>query len=184
VFTAPTYLHDAGTVASFTSTGGTHNATSTASGPDGQPLFSSATISSGTTPVNGTQYLTLGSYAFICTIHPSTMQAGLNVNAGTPLPRPEVALKVKTTKLDQAVRRSEVKVKATITGGTGEEATVNLKLGKKTIGVAESTTITRVLKIELTRKGERRLEDRNRAKVKAEATIDFGSPVRAKGTLR
>jgi plastocyanin len=177
------YPHGAAEIALFTSTGGSHNVTATANGPDGKVLFSSATISSGTTPVNGTQYLALGSYAFICTVHPATMAANLNVNAGTPLPRPGVSLKVKTSDLDQAVRQRAVKVKVTITGGSGEEAEIGLKLGKKTIG-SGATNATKKLKIKLTKKGRAALAKKDKAKVKAAATIDFGAPATAKGTLK
>lgn len=183
-FDLPTYPHDAGTVAQLTSTGGSHNATSTAQGPDGQSLFSSTTISGGSTPVNGTQYLALGSYPFICTVHPSTMSATLNVNAGTPLPRPDVELKVKTKSLDQALRKAEIKVKVTITGGSGEQAEVDLRLGKKKIGITSTTNTTKVLKIALTKKGRRALEKKDKAKVKATASIDFGEPATAKRKLK
>jgi len=182
VFAPTTYAHDAGTVASFTSTGGTHNVTAFAGGPDGQALFRSETISSGSTPVNGTQYIGAGGHAFLCTIHPSTMQGTLNVS-GTPLARPELKAKVKSKSLDQAVGQSAVKVKVTITGGSGERAEVDLKLGKKKIGGA-ATRKTKTVKVKLTKKGRRLLAKKNKAKVKAEASIDFGSPAKASRVLK
>jgi hypothetical protein len=60
-------------------------------------LFSSATIRSGTTPVNGTQSLAPGTYPFICTIHDPQMAAQLVVRPGAapprlpPPPRPDIA---------------------------------------------------------------------------------------------
>jgi plastocyanin len=178
------YPHGAGEIASFASAGGTHDVTATANGPDGKVLFASSTISGGSTPVNGTQYLALGTYPFFCSVHPSEMSATLNVNSGTPLPRPDVELKVKTKSLAQALRKAEVKVKVTITGGSGETAQVDLKLGKKKIGISSATNTTKTLKIALTNKGHNALEDKASAKVKATAAIDFGEPDTAKGTLK
>lgn len=184
VFSAPAYVHQAGTLAQMVWVGGgPHNVTAGGIGPDGNPLFASATISGGSTPVNGSQYAEAGSYPFLCTIHPATMTGTLNV-AGTPLPRPAVSLKIKSRRLAQVVKKRAVKVKTTIDGGQGEAAEVNVKLGKKTIGIAKSTTSTGVLKIKLTRKGQRRLENRGKAKLRAEATIDFGSPASAKRVLK
>jgi len=66
-----------------------HNVTSTDNGSDGKPLFHSATIGPGSSFVDGSQYLTSGSYHFYCTLHPQTMTGTLTVStAGTPVPRP------------------------------------------------------------------------------------------------
>jgi plastocyanin len=183
IFNPAAYSHDAGTVATMTwLSGGSHNVTASANGPDGKPLFRSATISGGSTPVNGTQYLFQASYPFTCTIH-FGMNGTLNVNAGSPLPRPEIALKFKTKSLEQALRKDEVKVKATINFNIGEEAKVDLRLGKKALGSAR-TTSPGVLKIKLTKKGQAALESKSKATVTASASIDFGSPAKAKATLK
>ncbi len=89
LFTASSYDHEGGTVANLTWDGGLagHNVISSQTGPDGGVLFASATITSGTTPVNNTQYLPAGDYPFFCDIHPTTMTSSLHVT-GTPLPRP------------------------------------------------------------------------------------------------
>ena len=176
-FSAASYDHDAGTVAQMTSTGGSHNATSSTAG-----LFSSNTISSGTTPVNGTQYLPLGTYAFSCTVHPG-MNSSLNVNAGIPKQLPTVALKVKTKSLDQALKKG-VKVEVTITGGSGEQAEVTLKLGNKVIGGPATTTATGTVKMKLNKKGKSAFAKKDKAKVTAAAAIDFGAPASAKSTLK
>lgn len=56
---------------------------------DGKPLFSTPLLQQGQEDlVDGSQYLTTGSYAFVCSIH-SNMKGTLTVSgAGTPVPRP------------------------------------------------------------------------------------------------
>jgi plastocyanin len=66
-----------------------HNVTATANGPDGKPLFASATISLGQTArADGTQYLASGSYQFDCTLHPFMKGTLVVTSAGSPVPRP------------------------------------------------------------------------------------------------
>ena len=66
-----------------------HDVQSTANGGD---LFKSETIEPGKTSfVEGSQYLTTGTYDFLCSLHPS-MKGRLIVNsAGAPKPRPGAA---------------------------------------------------------------------------------------------
>src|SRR5262245_51443107 len=91
VFSAPSYSADQGSVVSFQNIGPSnqHNVSASAIGPDGKALFRTATqVGPGSTVgVQGTQYLTAGSYPFRCSIHPDTMQGTLNVtNNGAPAP--------------------------------------------------------------------------------------------------
>jgi len=59
-----------------------HNVTSTAAGPDGRPLFASATIGGDqSAPVEGVKSLPAGSYDFVCTLHPF-MKGRLVVQGG------------------------------------------------------------------------------------------------------
>jgi plastocyanin len=87
-FDRSTYYSDQGDLVQYqyVGAGAPHNVRSTQfSG--GERLFSSDTISTGTTPVDGTQYLAPGTYPFICTIHPSQMAAELVVREdGAPPP--------------------------------------------------------------------------------------------------
>jgi plastocyanin len=75
-----------------------HDVTATQQGTDGKPLFSSPITDSGkSATVNGSQYLTSGHYAFICSIHPN-MKATLHVTEnGTPATRPGAAGPAGTT---------------------------------------------------------------------------------------
>ena len=48
-----------------------HDVTSNQTGDDGTPLFRSALVDPGSSgPVEGTEYLTTGSYDFFCSVHP------------------------------------------------------------------------------------------------------------------
>jgi plastocyanin len=66
-----------------------HDVTATGRGPDGRSLFRTPVIGPGQEVfVEGSQYLTTGSYGFLCSVHPQ-MTGTLNVtSAGTPVPRP------------------------------------------------------------------------------------------------
>ena len=180
LFSAPSYNHDAGTTATMTWTaGGSHNVTGSATGPDGKPIFESDTIGSGATAVRGTQYLPLGTYPFICTIH-FGMNSTLNVNAGTPLPRPSVAVKLASKGLDRVVKKGKANVKVTL-GGT-EPATVTLKLGKLTLGTKD-TTQSGTLVIPISKAGKTALSRKSKASLSIEAAVAFGSPTKATGKL-
>ena len=180
-FNATSYAHDGGTVAQLTVTGSNHNVTAYANGPDGKTLFRSGTISSGTTPVNGTQYLSAGSYPFFCTIHPDTMQATLNV-AGTGLPRPTVDVAVSSRKLSKVLKKGKLAVKVRTTGAP--EVALAAVLGKRTIatGTVRAGGTTAALK--LTKSGRQALAGKDKATVKVTGSIEFGAPDTAKAKLK
>jgi plastocyanin len=185
-FAPPTYTQDQGDLSVLQSTG-THNVTATQSGPDGGALFRSATISSGTTPVNGTQYLTTGSYSFLCTVHGPSMSGTLNVSgAGTPQPRPQISLKLQSRKLEKVAKKGKLQVAITSTASSGE-ASLTAKLGKLTIARAQDLSLSagrqsRVLK--LTKQGKAKLARKSKATIVLNGTIAFGSPATAKGKLK
>lgn len=70
-----------------------HDVASNAPGDVNGHLFSSDTIGGGSTSfVEGSQYLTAGTYTFYCTVHPDQMKGTLTVTSeGTPKPRPTPA---------------------------------------------------------------------------------------------
>jgi len=180
-FNQPSYSHDGGTVAQLTVGGSTHNATANATGPDGKALFRSATISSGNTAVNGTQYVAAGSYPFICTIHPTTMQATLNVT-GTGLPRPTVDVAVTSRKLEKVLKKSKIAAKATTTGGP--EVKLTATLGNRTIGSGTIPAGGTSGTAKLTKAGKRALAGKEKATVRVTGAIDFGAPDTAKAKLK
>jgi plastocyanin len=181
-----TYNTDQGEVSVFQVLGGTHNVTAKQSGPDGKPLFRSLTITGGTTSVDGTQYLTAGTYQFFCSVHPSTMNATLVVSGnGTPVPRPHGDLKLLTKKLSKARKRGllvEIDMSAKIDG-------VNMvaKLGRTIIARANALALASGQQFEvlkLNKAGKNKLSGRSKATVQVSADIPFGSPASAKGKLK
>ena len=165
-----------------------HNVTATQAGPDGGALFRSATIGGGaSTAVNGTQYLTSGSYPFLCTIHGSSMSGTLNVSsAGAPQPRPQITLKLSSRKIEKVAKQGRLQVSIT-SSARSDDASVTAKLGKLTIARAPDLSLvagqqTKVLK--LTKQGKAKLAKKSKATIVLNGTVAFGSPATAKGKLK
>ncbi|HEX8073591.1 MAG TPA: plastocyanin/azurin family copper-binding protein [Thermoleophilaceae bacterium] len=116
-----------------------HDVTATAGGPDGRPLFATPVIGAGATAfVEGSQYLTAGSYAFYCSVH-EFMQGTLTVTSdGTPAQRapsgdshaPGVAVRIASRGMRSVVRSGALRVSVT----TDEEATVRLEASARAGG--------------------------------------------------
>src|SRR3954471_4485508 len=107
-YNAATYTMNQGERPSFTDGGANqHNVTARTNGPDKRALFSTPTINGGQqAAVDGTQYLTAGTYTFFCTIHPTEMQATLVVTSnGTPQARPTASLTSKTKTISKALKK-------------------------------------------------------------------------------
>jgi plastocyanin len=177
-FDRATYNSDVGDLVQFQHTGGgPHNVTSTQlSG--GELLFSSATISSGTTPVNGTQSLPPGTYPFICTIHAPGMTAELVVReSGAPPPAPLT--------LDLEARKQELRKKlkffATASAASTLVATGNKIKETTTQLAADQETL---VKAKLKRKALNRLEEKDKRKVKIEGTATDQSGASATDTVK
>jgi plastocyanin len=152
-FTTPDVTMDQGEKVFFRNgdiTGTQHNVTSDAAGPNGQPLFQSATISNGTTIVEGAQYLTTGTYTFVCTLHAPGMAGTLHVTAnGTPQQRPgsgspaadttAPTVRVRLATAHQSsIRRSR---KVTVSVSASEAVTISFKATARVHG--KTTTIAR-----------------------------------------
>jgi plastocyanin len=182
-FDQPTYYSDQGDLVQFEwAGGGPHNVTSTQfSG--GERLFSSATIKSGTTPVNGTQYLAPGTYPFICTIH-NGMAAELVVRSTgppppPPPPPPDIEVAIRSRSLDKVVNTGKLQVKVRALTQSND---VKLVATWKTRVLARKANIdlaageVRKLALKLRRKPRAALRDREKAKVKLTGTVPGGSP--------
>jgi plastocyanin len=186
-FNATNYAIDQGDTSTLQIAGGTHNATASQSGPDGKALFRSSTISGGSTAVDGTEYLTTGNYPFICTIHPTTMQATLSVSSnGTPKPRPQISLKLNSRKLEKVVAKGKLQVEIN-SSAKADGASVTAKLGKTTIARAPDLSLTAGLQREILKvgkKGRKKLDGREKATIVLNGSVPFGFPATAKGKLK
>lgn len=184
-FNAATYTTDQGEVVQFSVTGNSHNVTAHQNGPDGKELFRTPTISGGSTGVQGTQYLSAGTYTFFCSVHPSTMQATLIVTSnGTPQARPAATLRVRTKKLAQATKKGILVAITTPTKVDG--ASLTAKLGKRTIGTATGLAFfagQQFATVKLSKAGKSKLRGKSKASVSISADIPFGSPASTKAKL-
>lgn len=163
-------------------------------GPDGKPLFrSELTGFGGTAPVEGTEYLTTGSYRFLCSLHPQ-MEGTLNVSsAGKPVPRPGAEPSLKLRVLDKRISRVKSQRALRVRITTGAAATVRMTARAKGKAFAKGTTKlggakTKTVRLPLTRAG-RRLVNRGRritVTVTANAKDRAGETTKksAKTTLR
>jgi plastocyanin len=161
-----------------------HDVTAKDKGADGKPLFMTPLIGAGDEAmVEGSQYLTAGSYDFFCSIHPN-MEGTLTVTSagmpkprpspGNPLPpdttRPKVTLKVKSAGIAKVRRTRKLAVEVSV----DEAAKVEMKAtrGKTTIATG-AVNLTGAGKrqetLKLTAAGRKALKGRARAAVKVTA---------------
>lgn len=185
-FNAGSYTSDQGDVVPLQVTGSNHNATASALGPDGKALFRSATITGGTTPVNGTQYLSTGSYGFICTIHPSMVATLVVSGNGTPVARPHVDLSLAGNKLAKVAKKGSLLVQATASAKV-DGFSLEAKLGKTSIGKSTGLSLpvgkaSEVLR--LTKAGKNKLKRLSKANITVTGDVPFGSPATAKAKLK
>jgi plastocyanin len=180
------YNTDQGVVVQFLDNGGTHNVTARLTGPDGQPLFRSPTISGGSAGVAGTQFLTPGDYQFFCAVHPTTMHGTLHVTGnGTALARPHADLTLQTKTISKALKKGllvGIDMSAKIDG-----VSLTAKLGKATIARATGLSMAagqQFAVIKLTKSGKTKLRSRDKATVTVTADVPFGAPSTIKAKLR
>jgi plastocyanin len=175
----------------------THNVTATETGPDGKALFRSGNLAGVDTPpgdavnVNGTQFLGIGTYDFVCTIHPN-MEGTLTINdfpGGSPVPRPEIEVKVKSKKLGKVVKSRKLKVQVSAADPTDADGvSLSAKKGRKGITKRANLNVdagdSKTVKLALKKKAAEKLAELEKAKVKVSADVDFGSPAKASKKLK
>jgi plastocyanin len=125
-----------------------HDVRANALAPRGRPLFGTPVIGTGSSAsVEGSQYLTTGSYGFHCSVHPF-MRGTLTVtSAGRPATRPAgsdrrapgVAVEIVISSLGSVERSGKLRVSF----HTDERATVALtgteRVGRKSYGLAKDS---------------------------------------------
>jgi plastocyanin len=167
-----TFTIDRGTTAIFQNQDpGTspHDVFSVDSGAKNKPVFSSAQINVGQTPVNGTDALGAGTYRFFCTVHPTQMSGELVV---TPSASPTVAVTILSPKLGPVASSGKLKVKL-----RGLLASNNVSLtarkGSRKLGsmggIDLAAGASRTVKLPLSRAGRNSLKNLRSAKVKVTA---------------
>jgi plastocyanin len=117
----------------------THTVTADGKGADGKPLFDTGDVGSGASKfVEGSQFLTTGSYPFHCELH-TFMKGTLTVtSAGTPVAPPEDTTKPSVTlafpkqTLSGIVKAEKVNLRVTVNEPAGTTVTVTALVGKKT----------------------------------------------------
>lgn len=164
-----------------------HNVTSKERGPDGGKLFRSRTIDSGTTPVEGAQYLTAGSYEFECTIH-FGMEATLFVGTdGDPKARPRVIATVPSQSLARVRRTGRLKVSLRSPTGA-KDIRLTAKGAGRTLardrGLALAKGVTRTVRLPLTRRGRTALASRKSVVVALRTAVPFARATTSSRTLR
>jgi plastocyanin len=169
-----------------------HDVTAQGKGADGKPLFQSAQVTTGqSAPVEGVQYLTTGSYPYICSIHPF-MKGTITVSSeGTPKPRPggggggaagssrppaqsdttgpSISVKVLDTKRSKVRKRRSLQVAVTTDEPAG--VAVIARSGRTVLaqGTAKLTKAgTRKLSIKLTKAGLKAAKGRKAVPISVE----------------
>lgn len=169
-----------------------HDVTSNQTGDSGAPLFRSALVGpGGSGPVEGTEYLTTGSYDFFCSVHPG-MEATLDVtSAGEPVPRPQpegVAVKVVSRSLDRVVESGKLKLSvrsrrgSVVVGARAKTRKSSIALGSKKLQFSEQDT--RKVALKLSDAARKALRKRNSATLIATATANHGGGHTERATAR
>jgi len=189
-----------------------HDVTAKDAGPDGQPLFKSPLTSSGqSSVVKGTEYLSHGDYAFICSIHPN-MTGTLHVTtSGTPVPRPSsgggggggsgtgsgssstghltVKLKLLDTRLSVVRKRRALRTRITVDTAATVKLTARAKrtaLGSATVKFTKAGA--QAISLKLTSAGRRAVRRGSRLAisltVRATDTSGHAASAKASATLR
>lgn len=165
-----------------------HNVYATSKGPDGKKLFYSGTIPPGSqSPVAGTEYLEVGSYPFVCTLHPGMAGVLQVAGAGQPVGRPSAKISIPGQRLAAVVRRGALKVKVSSrSGATGIGVVV--EVGGRKVGTVRSVSVgrgaSRSITVTLTPQGKARLQGEKAARFTARTSLPFGSPSTARKAIR
>lgn len=169
-FSTPSVTMDQGERLTFRNTDlAGHDVTAKQNGPDNKPLFTTPIIGTGETAfVEGSQYLTAGTYPFLCSIHPQMTGALTVTSAGTPVarPAPGTPTAADTTKPVATARVSSRRLRVVRRAGAivatvkvDEAATVTLRAVSRPRVGGPLVTVARG-RVKLTAAGTRRVSMR------------------------
>jgi plastocyanin len=186
-FGKASFTIDQGTVATFQNLdpgAAPHDVTAVGSGADGNPLFRSATINLGQTPVTGTDSLAPGTYRFFCAVHPTQMSGELVVTGSGS---PGVAVKILSRNLAGVVSSHKLKVKL-LAVTARNDVSVTARKGTRMLGSKRGIDLpagaSRTVGLPLSRAGRNYLKNLGTAKVKVTATVPGSKPASATRRLR
>ncbi len=190
-FSAPTYSMSAGEsplVVMPAVLDYPHDVTSLAKGIDGRPLFESSEVGAGKSAVvNGAQYLSPGTYHFICSIHREPTIFGTRMEAYLvvgetgvpPKPRPTIELRMGRQSLDQALDGGALYVSARAEEPS-EQARFIVKAGRRTLSVMNGIGVGpsgfQRIGLRLGPVAHRVLEGRGSAVITVIAAVRYGEP--------
>src|SRR3954447_1565382 len=161
--------------------GTSHDVTSFQRGPDGKPLYRSATISTNQSAVvRGTQYLPPGDYHFLCSVHGSGMDAMLHVGPGAAVPRPRISVTILSSAIKRVRNSGKLRTKVAAAGSNADNVALAATVGGVTIakqrGVDIAAGSARTVTLTLTVRGKQQLSGRAKAVVAVKGTVEFGKP--------
>lgn len=183
------FLLDAGSTPGFVNSdfsATTHNVVASGDGPDGRELFKTPLLSGGgSADVEGAQYLTPGSYPFVCTIHIG-MGGTLIVSGDGAAPRPAIDVSIVSTKLKK-VQKGKLKVNvsaATLSDG----ASVLAKAAGHSVGTVSGINLaagqSRTLTLRLDKAARKGIKDLTKAKISVSGAVPYGAPASDRVTLK
>jgi plastocyanin len=167
-------------------------------GPDGKPLFLTPVIGTGATAfVDGSQYLTTGSYDFYCFIHPF-MTGTLSVTAaGKPVPRPArpdtrapgVAVQIVSAKLGKVAKSGKLQVSFNTNEAARVVVSGSTRAGGKTFKLAKVTRQVKAnravrLGLALSAKAQEALKHASKATFRVSASTRDKAGNRGSGSAR
>jgi plastocyanin len=172
-----------------------HDITSDAAGDVNGFLFQSDLAGNGDTVfVEGSQYLTTGSYSFVCSIH-NEMTGTLTVtSAGTPVPRggggadtaaPVIVITPPATAKARSLRKKR-KLSVSISSTEGATLALVARIGTKKVGKAgtELATGDNKVTVRFSKKGARRLKKGRTITLSATATDAASNAGRDDATVK
>ncbi len=164
-----------------------HNVYADTKGADGGPLFYSSLAGPGATvPVEGTEFLTPGSYRFRCTLHRG-MNGVLAVSSGAAVPRPKVRPTIRSNSLSVVRRKGRIDL-ALQSGTSTGPVTVTVTANGSSAASAKVSSLrageVRRLSAKLSPKGRKTIARGSSVQIKVRAVAEFGSVGSASKNLR